>query len=99
VLAIYLLQRHAVGTFSTDDGTLGLTVWLDLRRFSSTEQYATGSGLGHAADRAFPEPCTATIASTPTGGITGTLSCPNINHPSLVYRLEATFAAEPPPPG
>jgi hypothetical protein len=65
--------------------------------FGDQVDWVTGAGLGHESDDPPPQPCTATIDATATGGITGTMSCANVNDPTLVFAIEATFSAEPPP--
>ncbi|MEO7663917.1 MAG: hypothetical protein ABIV26_02240, partial [Candidatus Limnocylindrales bacterium] len=94
-LGIYTLTRHATGVLSTEAGTLGIGLSFDkpfIAGFQS-DSYQTGLGLGHDPV-ASGLSCSATVTITPTGGISGTFTCPNINDPSLVVGAEGEFQAE-----
>ncbi|HEX5588983.1 MAG TPA: hypothetical protein VFX65_01670, partial [Candidatus Limnocylindrales bacterium] len=97
VLGIYTLEPHGVGELSTADGTLGVGFAFGdviIAGFPETF-WSNGLGLGHDGPIQEGLGCTASIRATPTGGIEGTVSCPNFNDPSLPIGLEGTFWAEP----
>ena len=95
VFGLYTLTPHATGALSTDAGTLGLGWTIDKVSGPVPFAYSRGFGLGHGRDFSDVPSCTATITLTPTGGITGSVTCPNANNASGPIRFEATFAAEP----
>jgi hypothetical protein len=91
--SIKTLTAHAIGHLSTADGTLGVGWFFDQVDWGGfPDWYPSGLGLAEPEANGI---CTATIETTPTGGITGHVSCSNLNDPTLPVSLEADFTAEP----
>ena len=92
---LWFPERHAAGTFSTADKTLGVSYLLTVTEPAGGERaYAGGFGLGFDAGFDAPAPCVATVVSTPTGGIAGTVRCTDLVDGAGVFALDGTFSAE-----
>jgi hypothetical protein len=91
--SIKTLTAHATGQLSTADGTLGVGWFFDQVDWGGfPDWYPSGLGLAEPEANGV---CAATIETTPSGGITGHVSCSDLNDPTLPVSLEADFTAEP----
>lgn len=95
-------EPHATGQFSAALGTLGIEMVFTqvTLRATAISDVVFREGLGDEpnpfGDPTAPKPsCTATIVATPTGGISGTFTCPNISDSGqLAISAEGEFSAE-----
>lgn len=100
---LFTVTPHETGDLSAKDGTLGIEmVFIDPKLgdvqngLDAVFQEGLGEEPNPFGDPDAPGPsCTATIAPTPTGGISGTFKCPNISDSGqLVVKAEGEFTAE-----
>jgi hypothetical protein len=95
VFGLYTLEQHATGNLSTADGTLGVGWSVDSVDWGfDTQDFVGGIGLGHE-DLGSPGTCDAIIEPTDGQGITGHLSCTDLNDPTLPVTMVVDFTAFP----